>query len=372
MKFALAQFCVAVSAATAALAADGTLTSREVVIPDGYFDSHDGRPGSVEGSKVSKWRLTAANAARMIALLKRVGRDLQVDYDHASENPDLKAEGRAPASGWIKFDTLTYEPGRGLIADITWTAAAAAKIVAKEMRFLSPVFYWSRDTGDVLLLKSVALTNDPATNLPVSAALTADALATLARDLELPEDQPRKGVRMDKTLLCLALGIAASATDESVLTAVSAMKAKADKADQAPDPTQYVALATLTAEQNAHNAVKLELATLKAEAAKTGIADAITKAKAEGVAMTEAYEAHLTSVGTTMGLKVLTDMLAAAPRDPAKAGKTQTGGAAARANDGGALTELTESQKSMAAMLGLDHKAYLAQLNTYREQGLEV
>lgn len=365
MKFALSHLCVAVAAATAAaLAADGTLTTREVVIPDGEFASHDGRPASVEGSKASKWKNGGAAAARLIAFARRIGRDIQVDYEHASEDPVLKAEGKAPAAGWIKHDSLTYEPGRGTVATIEWTAPAAAQIVAKQMKFLSPVFIWSLLTGEVLALKSVALTNDPAVPLPVtaSAALT----AALAREFDFPDpDEPiTKGPHMDKTLLCLALGIAASSTDESVLTAISALKAK-------DDPTQFVATSVLTAEQAAHAATKSALAELQAKYTKADIDTAIAAAKAEGVDMTQEYEAHLVTVGEKLGVATLTSMLAAAPRNPVKAGKTQTQGKPAAGADT-ATAALTESQKSMAALLGVPEDAYLAQLNVQRAAGLQV
>lgn len=376
MKFALSHFSLAVSSALAAatLAADGTLTTREVVIPDGEFASHDGRPATVEDSKAAKWRNAGATAARLIALARKVGRDIQVDYDHASEDPALKAEGKAPAAGWIKYDSLAYEPGRGTVATIEWTAPAAAQIVAKQMRFLSPVFFWSLLTGDVLALKSVALTNDPAVPLPVTAA--AALSAELARHIDFtdhldpcdPNDRSMKGPHMDKTLLCLALGIAATATDESVLAAVSSLKAQATT----PDPTHFVATSVLTAEQTAHAATKQALAELQAKHAKADITAAISAAKAEGVDMTQEYEAHLVTVGEKLGVATLTSMLASAPRNPVKAGQQQSAGKKPQADDGQALTALTESQVSMAKMLGLDETAYLAQINGWRERGLTV
>lgn len=374
MKFALSHCSLAVSSALAAATpgADGTLTTREVVIPDGEFASHDGRPASVEGSKVAKWRNAGAPAARLIALARKLGRDIQVDYEHASEDAALKAEGRAPAAGWIKHDSLAYEPGRGTVATIEWTAPAAAQIVARQMRFMSPVFFWSLLTGDVLALKSVALTNDPAVPLPVTAA--AALSAELARYIDFtdesdPNDRSMRGHHMDKTLLCFALGVAPTATDESVLAAVSALKAQA----ATPDPANFVATPVLSAEQAAHAATKQALAALEAQQAKAEIGVAISAAKAEGVDMTQEYEAHLVTVGEKLGVTTLRSMLASAPRNPVKAGKHQSGeNKQQQGEDGQALTALTESQAAMAKLLGIDAKVYLAQINGWRERGLAV
>ncbi len=370
MNYALSHLCVAV---TAALAAAGSVSSGDVIIPDGEFSSWDGRPASVEGSKVDKWRMSAANGARLISLVKRIGRDIQVDFEHASEDPVLRAEGKAPAAGWIKWDTLRYEAGRGIVATIDWTTDAAAAIDAKKFKFISPVFYWNLLTGDVLGLKSAALTNDPAMNLPATAQLSA-AVAAFARDFDSPtHDTPepffKQGAPVNKTALCIALGLAADTADEMILTAAAALRARVDTAT--PDPSKYVAQSVLSAEQTAHAETRRQLSELNARINEEGVTSAIAKAKAEGVSMTQEFEGHLASVGKTMGLATLTAMLAASPRDPVKGGKTQTNGTQTQAA-GTAITSLSASQQSMARLLNVTDEAYLTQLNAVRGQGLEV
>ena len=224
MNFALAHLSLAVALASA----DGSPASEIVIVPDGEFASHDGRPGSLEGVTAKAWRLTAANAAKLIAMSARIGRDVQVDYDHASEDPALKGAGNAPASGWIK--SLRYQAGKGVLAAIDWTADAAKKIAAHEYRFLSPIFYFDKKTGDVLALKSVALTNDPAMNLPAMAQLSAEHAALLSREFDSDYSQNStlsKGDTMttiNKAAVCAAVGISLDSDDNSVIAGIAAVR----------------------------------------------------------------------------------------------------------------------------------------------------
>lgn len=374
MKFALSSLAVAVALAAAA-GASASRTSEVLVIPDGEFASHDGRPASVKevDGRFKKWRLTPEGGARIVALHARYGRDIQVDYDHASESPELKAAGKAPASGWIKTALTRYEPGKGLFVTIEWTAAAAAAIDAGEYKYLSPVFLYSIVNGDVFALTKVALTNDPALPLAVS-ALTAASAAALSRELGLPEliDPPtqthtHQGVTMNKTLLAAALGLTADVSEETVLTAVAALAAKS-KAE--PDPSKYVAVATLTAEQRAHADTKAELAKLQSAQLTRDTDALIAQAKSEGVELTEAYEGHLKTVGEKLGIAALTQMVADMPRNPAKAGKTQTGDKPPKQSGQG--DALDDTQTAVCSLLGISAEQFAAQRAVMVKTGVLV
>lgn len=239
------------------------------VIPDGDFDAVDGRPGNIKGVKAKKWHMDATVAAKVIALFKEGGIDLPIDYEHQT----LKAaeNGRpAPAAGWIT--ALDYVPGTGLVATVRWTDAAAAHLAAGEYRYLSPVFFFDKDTGAVQLLHSLALTNTPALGaLGEIAALAVRAVEmTLLRRLPGSGRTTNEEPTMEKTKVLVALGLPLDTGDETALTQLSALvqKAREQEAQIATlktnqfDPAKHIPLTE-------HTKLASELATLKAEGDKT-------------------------------------------------------------------------------------------------------
>jgi phage I-like protein len=377
MNYALSHLCVAVALASGASFAPGAGYTDPVIIPDGEFGSHDGRPASIDGVTAKMWRLTAASAKRAIEMIKLKGRDLQVDFDHASEDPELKAAGKAIASGWLRFDSLAYEPGRGIVGRIEWTDDAAAAIAKKQYRFLSPVFYFNKRTGDVLGLKSIALTNDPALNLPATARLTAESASALGLDIDSDSDYDTntKGDSMstvNKAAICAALGLALDTDDNSVITACASLKAISAKPVE-PDGSKYVAIASLTAEQVAHASTKDALAKLTAKINGESFAAELKAAKSEGALINDEFEAHLAKLCAEQGADVARATLKAVPRVPAFAGKMQSessGGKAADGKDGVAV--LSASQKDLAKSMGVTEADFAASLTQVRATGVDV
>ena len=98
---------------------------------------------------------------------ERRGNDIVFDYEHQT----LTGQ-EAPAAGWIK--ELKWEDGKGIWARVEWTEKAAARIVKKEYRYFSPVFYVRPSDKRLVALDSVALTNQPKHNhlTPIMAKLT--------------------------------------------------------------------------------------------------------------------------------------------------------------------------------------------------------
>lgn len=238
------------------------------VLPDGFFSAPDGRPGNMEGVTAKSWVLNAKAAQAVVARFKARGLELPLDYEHQT----LKAEENglpAPAAGWITG--LTYESGVGLLADVRWTDAGGGYVAKREYKYLSPVFPFDKQTGEVLGLHSVALTNKP--GLTVLGAIA--AMAAMAFDDNQFNDFSRRlpgsgrttneETTMDKTKVLVALGLPLDTGDDSALTALSAMAGRAQshaaelaalKANQF-DPAKHVALSE-------HEAVAQELAALKA------------------------------------------------------------------------------------------------------------
>lgn len=235
-------------AAVAALTVSVVAGQREyLLIPDGDFRAAD---GSGRPEEVPAWRNSAEIAARVIARAQRRTARMVVDYEHQTLKAEELGEA-APASGWIDRTSLRYEPGVGILGAIDWTPRAAQMIAGGEYAYLSPVFLYSPDDGEVLLLRHVALTNAPALDLP-QVALRAEA----DTDFSTEEEPPMTLLQQ----LLASLGLAKETSEADALTAVAALKAKADQVDglnakvaalssQAPDPSKFVGVETMAALQ---------------------------------------------------------------------------------------------------------------------------
>jgi len=125
------------------------------LLPAGLFRAHDGRPHGIPG-----WQIDASTAARLVAAGSSTGADFLIDYEHQTLNTQDNGL-PAPAAGWFK--RLEWREGEGLfMSNIQWTEKARVMIAAREYRHLSPVFHYDANTGDIVDIVSVALTNNPA------------------------------------------------------------------------------------------------------------------------------------------------------------------------------------------------------------------
>ncbi len=209
--------------------------------------------------------------------------DIVIDYEHQS----LKSQENgkpAPASGWIK-----EVEGRadGFYGRVEWTAAAAALIDAKEYRYLSPVYFHTKD-GDILALQNVALTNSPnldlgevsAHSIFSAANRTEVSMKQILAALELADGASESDVLIainslltSSTAIAVAAGLTKDAKSEAIATAVQSAIADRKKiaiaAGQAEnatidqivaafqsaqtagtvDPTKYVPIAQVQAMQ---------------------------------------------------------------------------------------------------------------------------
>ncbi len=124
------------------------------ILPSGLFRAKDGRPEGIAG-----WRLTSANAGKVISATLASGNDVLIDYEHQSIHTQKNGK-PAPAAGW--FNQLVWRDGAGMFAvNVRWTDKAKEMIAAQEYRYISPVFSYD-NTGNVLVIHSVAVTNTPA------------------------------------------------------------------------------------------------------------------------------------------------------------------------------------------------------------------
>jgi phage I-like protein len=218
------------------------------LLPFGEFASIDGRPGNMEGSNTPVWRLTAEAGHRLVGAFGEKKQKMLIDYEHQT----LRAEKNGlpnPAAAWVVG--LTYvsegaEGGAGLYAQVEWTAAAAAMVSRGEYRYLSPVFNFDPDTGEVL---SLAARHTPQFSTPPETGN--------------PQEPPMK-------LLLAALGLSAVASEEAGLTALTALQSQVASKDalivelrgKQFDPSQHIPLAE-------HKKVADQLAALSAQTETT-------------------------------------------------------------------------------------------------------
>lgn len=310
------------------------------IIPAGRFDAPR---GAMQGK--GPWTLTAEGAARIIARHASRASDILTDYEHQALLSESNGK-PVPAAGWIDPRSLVFKadgPDPGLYGAITWTANAATAIGADEYRYLSPVFAYDPESGEVLDLAHLSLTNTPAIDEPILAALSARRLT-----------QETPPVNETLKALLAALGLPAETPEKDALTAVAALKAKADGADTqiaalkaaTPDPARYVPIDTMTA-------VQTQLAALTAQVTGSEAARVIDAAIDAGK-LIPAQRTWAEELGKS-NLAALKAFVESAPQAMPANGVSQTNGKAPAAQPG----QLTESELAVCKAMGLSHEDFL-------------
>jgi len=239
-------FVIDTAGAPASAPASGneTATAPEWIelLPGGVFYGRDGR---------GPFRLDdpAAVIASTTALQMNAG--LPIDYDHAT---DFGApEGRpAPAAGWIRELEVR---GGAVWGRVEWTARAASSIVAREYRYVSPVFQFDPKDGSVTRLLRAGLTNNPNLHLTAIAASRTAAADNQTKDqrMEFPIQELRELLNLDD-----------GATGADVVAKVRELRAAGDAASSqststhAHDPAHYVAIAEFERALTELNALKAD------------------------------------------------------------------------------------------------------------------
>lgn len=230
------------------------------LLPPGPFRSTDTRP-----AECAAWQLDAAIAARVIERAAAQKNDFLVDYEHQSLRSAYNGQ-PVPAAGWFK--TFEWRDGSGLWATgIDWTAEGKERIAEKEYRYISAVFTYFADTGEVLEIVSVALTNTP--GIDGLDPLTQRAAMSRSTFLTTPSTST-KDDDMDKDQQIAALTAERDALKPQVVQ-VAALTAERD--------TLKTQVTALTAERDTAQA---SLATLKADQEKAKHADVLAAALASG------------------------------------------------------------------------------------------
>jgi phage I-like protein len=354
----------------------GAINSNQIdrvqLLPSGLFASKDGRPEDVAGGK---WLMDQLAFEQLKANAALRENDYHFDYEHQTMYTEKNGK-PAPAAGWFK--DFEYVEGEGLFAlKVDWTPNGQKAVTNKDYRYTSAVFAYDTQTGRPTNLLHVALTNDPALD-------GMKAIAALKAKPNLPNPNHPGEDPMNEALKLMLdwLGIAHSEPDfanaaalkktqDSIETAIAALKTKADKSGQLEkdlntanesvvalkaggnkgiNPTEFVPIGT-------YNAVNQELAALKNGTDKNSVEQLLkdNAAKITGQADRE----YLTSVGESQGAAVLKDMLE--PRLAIAAlTDTQTQNKKPPAKDEAQV--LSVEQVAMCKNMGISQKDFQEQL----------
>jgi phage I-like protein len=176
------------------------------LIPAGHFQALDGRPGNG-----GTWYLNKAAALKIIEASASRASDFVIDYEHQS----LADNGNpAPAAGW--FHKLEWRDDGLHVVDARWTDKAARMILAREYRYISPVFTFDK-TGNVLGIVNCALTNTPALDglTELAAARLTDPQLVVCKQMGVkPEDFAKTlrgtqtyGLTNSQLAVCKGMGV---------------------------------------------------------------------------------------------------------------------------------------------------------------------
>lgn len=351
------------------------------LLPDGLFKATDGRPFDVPSGQ---WLMNAAAWHAIQAAAAAQVNEFHFDYEHQTLNAEKNGQ-PAPAAGWFKGTALRYVPGQGLFAtDVAWTANARAHIEAKEYRYISAVFAYSKSTGQVLALLHVALTNQPALDgmRAIAALKSAQPYPPTQLTDHQSTNQSTNGENsMNEALLRLlaALGIStegvnlddAAALNGLIDDAITAHQAQTDKAMAAATAaaTEVAALKATHATQSsagidpskfvpvaAFNELQLQVAALSKQAGSDAVAELLDKEKAKIYGKSD--REWLAAVGKEKGVAALKTMLGERVAIAALT-TTQTTTTTDLDNDKG-VAALTAEDKAVADLLGISHQDFAA------------
>ena len=121
-----------------------------------------------------KFAITRLDLGRIVRNFRKRGMETVIDYEHASEQPEVAAGGPIPAAGWLRTMEDEPDPQGVLWGEAEFTERARNMIAGSEYRRLSPAINWGardKETGEQqgATLTSMALTNRPFLAMPAIA-----------------------------------------------------------------------------------------------------------------------------------------------------------------------------------------------------------
>ena len=268
------------------------------------------------------------NPQRVVDYLNAQGRDLVLDYEHATE---LKAPNgdKAPAAAWLNNFRLN-DKGAVVAAVNSWTPAGRKAVEDKEWRYISPAILYDTKTMQIAGIRSVGLTNTPNFFLPALNSQQKEKTMNLAQLLEL-------------------LGLPANGTMEMAMNAIKKLQGDLQTAmnrETVPDLQKFVPRSDydqlMTRATNAESKLE-ENAKAELETAINAEIDAALKAGKIAPASKEQYLAICRMDG---GLEKFRELIKTAPVIGKDSGLDK------KDPDQGKDKSLNAEEKKIAAMFG--------------------
>ncbi|MBN26266.1 MAG: phage scaffold protein [Alteromonadaceae bacterium] len=349
------------------------------IMPAGKFRSSDGQSDKIADGY---WYIDEAIAKKVIADRQSRHNDLLFDYEHQTLNS--KENGKpAPAAGWAKNVDLEWVADKGLfIKNVEWTDAALKAIKAKEYRYISPVFSYNKKTGEVVSLRHIGITNDPAIDgmqdlIALKSTQSTNQPEQTMNQL-LIELLAKAGIVIDPNAPPKDLAaLTAMFDNEDAKTGIAALTAKLDSPNESE--TEVAALTAKVAELQkgislsdyvpaaTYAAVITEMAALKANHETVTVGQVIEQAQKDGKFIAQAELNYLKDLGNA-NLAALKANLDQRPVLGAFMGKQTTESKNPGEPDPNAQAALSADQTLIANQLGISHEDYAKTLQAEKAQ----
>lgn len=273
----------------------------------------------------------------VIAATPVASRPLVIDWEHATQ---VRGEQGldAPAAAWVH--ELEVRDG-AIWGRADWTAKGRAQVEAKEYRLLSPVFGFDRATTRITRLLSAALTNFP--NLTLT-ALNREGL----------HREPLENTLSIAARLAAVLGLAAAATEDEIVTAVTEARA-ANRA--APDLTSYAPRSDLDAALNRATTAETRLAEMETAETTRAVDAAINAAMDAGKIVPASADTYRAMCREEGGLERFNALVATLP---VIAGAAESRAQNRAEETGKGKSSLTDEERAVCRALGQSEETFLA------------
>lgn len=281
--------------------------------------------------------VVAATSARSLPL--------PLDWEHATETRAPQGLD-APAAGWI--EEVAVRDGGSIWGRVDWTLRGRAMVEGKppEYRFVSPVFTFDATTGVIRRLVSVGLTNTP--NL----LLTALNRHSGDEGTDQLNREPPETPLSIATRLAPVLGLAATATDDEIVTAVTEARA----ANRSVDLSSYAPRADLDAAVNRAATAEAALKAIKDADHAKAIDAAIAAAQDAGKIIPVSVDDYRAMCSVEGGLERFNNLVKTMP---VIAGAAESR-AKNKAEDKSAGPNLTDEERAVCRALGQDEATFAA------------
>ncbi len=274
-----------------------------------------------------------------------------VDWEHDSE------WGRTKAAGWVgALEFVDGDKGAGIWGTVdTWTPDGERDVLSKTFRYLSPVLVIDAMTEEVVEVVSVALTNKPALRLEAL-----DSFRAAMSRAGLSVTAPARSQNMPlKKLLCAALALGETVSDEELLAKVEEFKKSAAEREGAVSMQAYTAVVD---ERNSFKerceAAEKRLLERDREAFSRRVESEVDRHISEGYLTPAEREAELARISSEQDLERAITAWSKRPKlAPAGVSSIEPPPAA---TSGGGSKSFTEDQRKHLKRIGLSEEAFHA------------